>query len=83
MRVKLFEGFFVDPDLVAVIKATGIDECALFTAGQSAIDGGFHIPYSAEEVDMALDEGEALDEDDGEEFDDEDPEGFESPSPVN
>ena len=50
MLIELTEGFFVDPDLVAVVKATGKKQCALFTAGQSAVDEGFTVPYSAEEV---------------------------------
>ena len=48
--IELFEGFYVDPDLVAAVKATGKDTSALFTTGQSAVDGGFHVPYTAAEV---------------------------------
>jgi len=50
MLIELAEGFFVDPELVAVVKVTDKDECALFTVGQSAMDGGFHLDYSAQEV---------------------------------
>jgi hypothetical protein len=50
MLIELFEGFFVNPEEVAVVKATGEKECALFTIGQSAVDEGFHIPYAAADV---------------------------------
>ena len=69
---ELYEGFFVDPDLVAVVKATGDDQCALFTSGQSAVDGGFAIPYAAAEVvekindESTMEEVEDNDEDEAE-----------------
>jgi hypothetical protein len=50
MLIELGEGFFVNPEDVAVVKATGEGKCALFTVGQSAVDGGFHIPYDAQEI---------------------------------
>lgn len=50
MLVHLYTGFYVDPELVAVVKATGKKSCALFTAGQSATDAGFALPYSAAEI---------------------------------
>lgn len=67
--IELFEGFFVSIDEVAVVKSTGDAECALFTSGQSAIDEGFRIPYSAAEVAEKLNdaENELYDEEDEEE----------------
>jgi len=56
MLIELYEGFFVDPDFVAVVKATSEDECALFTPGQSAVAEGFAIPFSAEDVVEQLNE---------------------------
>jgi hypothetical protein len=50
MLIELFEGFFVNPEAAVVVKATGEGQCALFTAGQSATDGGFTVPYDAAEV---------------------------------
>lgn len=50
MLVEIYEGFFCDPEEVAVVKTTGKDMCAVFTQGQSAMDGGFALPYAAEEV---------------------------------
>jgi hypothetical protein len=50
MLIELVEGFYVDPFNVAVVKATDENTCALFTPGQSAIDGGFTVPYSAADV---------------------------------
>jgi hypothetical protein len=41
-----------------VVKATGDETCALFTSGQSAVDGGFHLPYSADDVAKQLNEAE-------------------------
>jgi hypothetical protein len=73
MLIELTKGFFVNPETVAVVKATDEDACALFTCGQSAVDGGFHLPYSAESVAVAIDDEEELDEEDeGEEDGDED-----------
>ena len=75
--IELYEGFFVNPDEVAVVKATGEDQCALFTTGQSAVDEGFHLPYGAaevaEQINDAYDEDED-DRDDDEEDDEEDEE---------
>ena len=50
MLEEIVKGFFCDPEYVAVVKATGDESCAVFTAGQSAVDGGFHLPYPAEQV---------------------------------
>jgi coenzyme F420-reducing hydrogenase gamma subunit len=50
MLIELFEGFFVNPDDVSVVKAMGKKTSALFTVGQSAVDGGFTVPYRAKEV---------------------------------
>jgi hypothetical protein len=69
--IQLVPGFWVNPELVAVVKETGDDECALFTQGQSAVDGGFKLDYSAESVAEAIDEAlygeEEVDEDEQEE----------------
>ena len=48
--IEIIEGVWVDPRHVAVVKRVGDDKCALFTSGQSAVDGGFLIERSAEEV---------------------------------
>jgi hypothetical protein len=70
MLLELAKGFFVNPNNVAVVKATGEEECALFTCGQSAVDGGFQLPYSAESVAGAIDDEESEPDDDGEGDDD-------------
>jgi len=54
MLIELSEGFFVNPELVAVVKVVDKNKCALFTSGQSAVDGGFTVDYSAEEVAEAV-----------------------------
>jgi hypothetical protein len=59
MLVEITDGFFCDPELVAVVKATGKNKSALFTAGQSAVDGGFALPYEAAEVTQEI--NDALD----------------------
>lgn len=56
--IELVEGFFVRPEDVVVVKATGDGGCALFTVGQSAVDGGFRLPFSAAEVAEELNDAE-------------------------
>lgn len=70
MLVEIVEGFFCDPELVAVVKTTDKDSCAVFTAGQSAVDGGFTLKYSAEQV--AQEVNDALEEQNEEETEDQD-----------
>jgi hypothetical protein len=84
MLIQLADGLFVNPDAITVIKATDVDTCALFTAGQSAIDGGFHVPYGAAEVaehindacaeDGYDDDDELIDDDDDDEKEEDDEE---------
>jgi hypothetical protein len=81
MLIELVEGFFVEPDFVAVVKATGEDRCAIFTPGQSATDGGFTVPYSAAQVaehvnDAMEEQANPMEDDEGPE-DDEETEGDE------
>jgi hypothetical protein len=59
--IELGDGVFVQPALVAVVKKAGDGKCAIFTAGQSATDGGFVIDEEAVEVAEKIDN--ALDED--------------------
>ena len=68
MLIELFEGFFVNPELVAVVRASDGGKSALYTAGQSAVDDGFYIPYPADQVVEELNEldDEADDEADNE-----------------
>lgn len=40
----------INPSLVTVIKPAGKDKCTVFFAGQSAVDGGFLVNQSADEV---------------------------------
>jgi hypothetical protein len=68
MLIELVEGFYINPKLVAVVKVADEDTCALFTTGQSAVDGGFTLPFSAEEVTQQINDAE--DEEDGESLDD-------------
>jgi hypothetical protein len=86
--IELYEGFYVNLDAVAVVKAAGDDACALFTSGQSAVDEGFHIPYPVDEVAQQLDDAEREfydeeeeddedDQDDDEDDEDEEPEAEE------
>src|SRR5262249_12461103 len=72
MLIELYEGFFVNPELVAVVKGMGGEKCALFTVGQSAVDEGFAIPYSAEEVSKHLNDAEQEMYEEGEESEDDD-----------
>lgn len=72
MLIELVEDFYFDPDTGTVVKATGKDECALFPPGASAVDGGFHLDYKAEDVVEAINETE--DEEEEEEPDDKDKE---------
>jgi hypothetical protein len=58
MLIELYEGFFINPEQVAVVKAVDEGQCALFTAGQSAVDEGFLVPYSAQEVFEQLNDAE-------------------------
>jgi hypothetical protein len=60
--IELHEGFYVriGSDIAfAVVKASSDGEsCSAFTDGQSAVDGGFLIPYKASEVCEQLDDAE-------------------------
>jgi len=76
MLHEIVEGFYAEPELVAVVKETGEKECAVFTVGQSAVDGGFRLEYPAGEVAQAVndlrEEDEDEQDDDEEEDEDED-----------
>jgi hypothetical protein len=80
MLIRLTERLFVNPEFVVAVATSGLDddECSLFTTGQSAIDGGYSIPYSAEDVAEQVNDGcaiaQGLDESEGEEGDAEEPE---------
>lgn len=58
--IEIEKGTFINPNLIAVIKSVGDGKCALFTAGQSAADGGFLVDYDAdelaEEIEKAIEE---------------------------
>ncbi len=58
--IEIADGVFVQPSLVALVREVGDNKCALFTAGQSATDGGFLIDKDAVDVAEKLDD--ALDE---------------------
>lgn len=47
--IELVEGFFVDPEMVTVVKAAGDNKCTLWVTGQGALDG-FVLDYPASEV---------------------------------
>jgi hypothetical protein len=63
---------WVDPELVAAIKAVGEGQCAVFFAGQSALADGFLVRYPATEVAEVINAAirqayeDGGDEDDGE-----------------
>lgn len=40
----------VQPALVAAVRRIDDDQCAVFTVGQSAVDGGFLVDRAADEV---------------------------------
>jgi hypothetical protein len=60
--IELVDGVFVQPEKVALIRALGTGKCAVFTDGQSAVDGGFLIEMEA--VDAADKIDEALEDED-------------------
>jgi hypothetical protein len=53
--IELTDGLFVNPKLIAVVKSLGDDQCAIFTPGQSATDGGFLVNRSGLEVAETID----------------------------
>ncbi len=61
--IEIYEGFFVNPWKVTVVKAAEKDKCVLYVSGQSALDG-FVVDRAALEV--ATDIVEAMQEDDEE-----------------
>lgn len=63
--IELTDGLFVNPKLVAVVKSVSDDQCAIFTPGQSATDGGFLVNRPGLEVAEIID-----DEDDEKEDED-------------
>jgi len=69
--IELADGIFIAPEHVVAVKKIDDGQCALFFIGQSAVDGGFLLPYSAEEVSEAINDAlfgeEEIDEDDQEE----------------
>jgi hypothetical protein len=66
--IEIYDGFFVNPWKVTVIKTAGKDKCVLYVSGQSALDG-FVVDRDALEV--ATDIVEAQREDDETEEDEE------------
>lgn len=58
--IEIYDGFFVNPWKVTVVKATEEDKCVLYVSGQSALDG-FVVNRPALEV--ATDIVEAMRED--------------------
>jgi hypothetical protein len=51
--IELIEGFWCDPFAVTVIKKIDENKCALWTTGQSALEG-FVLDYPVEEVAQAV-----------------------------
>lgn len=72
--IEIYDGFFVNPWKVTVVKAAGEDKCVLYVSGQSALDG-FVVDRPALEVATdiveAMQEDEKTDDDDVEEEEDE------------
>jgi hypothetical protein len=50
MLVEITPGFYADPFDISIVRETGDGNCAAFTKGQSAVDGGFKLEYGAEQV---------------------------------
>lgn len=48
--IEISDGLFVAARHVAVVKKLSNNSCAVFTVGQSAVDGGFHVERPALEV---------------------------------
>jgi hypothetical protein len=65
--LEIDTGLFVDPWEVAVVKAVGKGQCAIFMKGASPVDGGFLIEKDA--LEAATDVVEARRDDDDEEPD--------------
>jgi hypothetical protein len=64
--IEIYNGFFVNPWKVTVVKAIDTDKCILYVSGQSALDG-FVVDKNALEV--ATDIVEAMNEDEMDEED--------------
>jgi hypothetical protein len=54
-----FNGVYVESSLVAVVRPVNGDQTAIFTAGQSAVDGGHLIDLPCDEVIERLQEIQA------------------------
>jgi hypothetical protein len=54
--IELGDGFYVQPSKVAAVKDVGDGKCAVFTEGQSAIDGGFLVEGEAVDIADKIDE---------------------------
>lgn len=69
--IELVEGVWIDPFAVTIIKAISENKCALWTTGQSALEG-FVFDYPASEVAEAVNDArEEAPEDDRENGEDE------------
>ena len=60
--IEIGQGLFIQASKVVAVKDVGDGKCAVFTEGQSAVDGGFTVDGEAidvaEKIDDALDEDE-------------------------
>jgi hypothetical protein len=63
--IEILQGVWLDPWSVTVIKKIDDDSCALWTTGQSALEG-FVLEYSAAEVAEAINDARAESESDDE-----------------
>lgn len=65
MIIEIVEGVWLDPWSVTVIKKIDEDKCALWTTGQSALEG-FVLEYPADEVAQAVNDARAESDEDEE-----------------
>lgn len=66
--IELVDGFWVDPFSVTVVKAINDNSCAIWTTGQSALEGHV-LDYPAGDVVQAIEDAceDSSEEDDDEE----------------
>lgn len=52
LMIEIVEGLFIQPHKVIAVKASPLEEdhCTIFMSGHSAVDGGFVVDRSAEDV---------------------------------
>jgi hypothetical protein len=69
--IELVDGFWVDPLSVTVVKAINEKSCAIWTTGQSALEGHI-LDYPAADVVEAIEDAcnEPSDEEDSDDDDD-------------